>query len=346
MAQVVIIADDLTGALDSASAFAGRGLSTRVSLSLGEFELALGNSAIDVVAFVTGTREQSASAASSSITSAVSYLSDYNGIIFKKIDSRMKGHVAVELSALRVRFPLPVLASPAVPVLGRFTCGGAVIGAGVTSPIDVAAILGCEAAIPDVASDGDFDSVLPARLEENLYVGAAGLGSALARRLAPEGQGVLPQLPSPLLLAIGSRDPITLAQVAQAPIDPVLAPNGAIPVQTSDATRMFQLTQGDEKLAGPEAARRFAVSIAMEMRRSEPRSLFGCGGETAHAILRELGIQALDLLGEVLPGVPVSRCPRTGLVLLSKSGGFGAPDLIKVVLREFDKFSSVDITTD
>ena len=53
-------------------------------------------------------------------------------------------------------------------------------------------------------------------------------------------------------------------------------------------------------------------------------------------ILDALGIDALDVLGEFRPGIPVSRAgvERLDLTLVSKAGGFGSLDLFTEIARE------------
>ena len=335
MPRLLIIADDLTGALDSASGFAARGLATRVALDLDGLAAALADPGLAVITHPTGTRELPQAEAAQVMRALTPVLQGFDGILFKKIDSRLKGHIAVELQALGAGLARPVLASPAIPRLGRFVTNGAVTGFGIDRPIPIAPLLGCEALIPEIGRDADLDAALPGDLTDALYVGAAGLAEALARRLSPQGPRPVDHLPLPGLLAIGSRDPVTLAQVAAAPLMPVAAPNGAVPALPDAAMTLVQLTQGVPQMAGAIVADRFARGIVAAMRQHPPRTLFACGGETAHAILRDLGITALDLLGEALPGVPVARCPASGLTVLTKSGGFGPPALLADLVNKF-----------
>ncbi len=70
--------------------------------------------------------------------------------------------------------------------------------------------------VPDTAADADFDAALAdaAGGPPTLLVGAAGLTAALARRLSRGAAAIpAPRLQAPILLAIGSHDPITVAQV-------------------------------------------------------------------------------------------------------------------------------------
>lgn len=335
MTRVAIIADDLTGALDSACAFAARGLRTRVALTPAQFRQAIADHGNRVAVCVTGMRERPEAEAVRAIVDIIPSLVGFDGLLFKKIDSRLKGHIAAELAPLRALVPRPVLAAPAVPALGRVVRGGCVTGAGLAAPVAVAPVLGGPARIPDTETDSQLDAALPARLEENLYVGAAGLGAALARRIAGAEPRPAPAPPGPMLLAIGSRDPVTLAQIEAAPLTAAEAPNGAVPSLPGGAAVLVRLTAGAPPVGAAEAGQRFAEGIARALRRSAPASLFACGGETAHAILRALRIEALDVQGEVLPGVPVARCPASGLTVVTKSGGFGGPGLLADLLAGF-----------
>ena len=67
-----------------------------------------------------------------------------------------------------------------------------------------------------------------------------------------------------------------------------------------------------------------------------PATVVATGGDTVEAILDALGIDALDVLGEFRPGIPVSRAgvERLDLTLVSKAGGFGSLDLFTEIARE------------
>lgn len=342
MHRIAIIADDLTGALDSAAGFAVRNLTTRVVTSTANFIEALNDTTLQVIAISTGARDGSADSAVAKLRPVGAALSNFDGLVFKKIDSRLKGHIAAEIAELRRFRSGPLLACPAIPRLHRFVRAGAVTGAGVTAPIDVATRLGVDHTIIDASTDADIDAALPRQLDTHLYVGAAGLAEALARRLAPDAPtGDRLTLPVPLVLAIGSRDPVTLAQIANMPLPVVAAPDGVVPPCALNDMALVQLTAQTPDLDPTLAADRFSAGIADILRngRPAPRSLFACGGETAQAILSRLGITRLDLLGEVLPGVPLSRCADTGLIIVTKSGGFGQSDLLRHLCAHVENHS-------
>ncbi|SDI59348.1 four-carbon acid sugar kinase family protein [Alloyangia pacifica] len=334
--RVHIVADDLTGALDSAATFAARGARVRVACRAEDLPEALASTA-EVVAVATGTRDGPEGEAIEVARRVARDLAGRDGLLFKKVDSRLKGHIRAELAELAPS-GTPLLVNPAIPRLGRHCLGGAVTGAGVDAPIPVAPRIGRDVSVPDTDTPEDLAAQLPAELGGTVLVGAAGLAEALATRLWPHP--VTPpslHLTCPALLAIGSRDPVTVAQVDALRDVPMLAaPNGTcsrLPDAAQTPILLIRMTPGSEVISAAEAGAAFARTIAEAQARLTPATLFACGGESAAALLADLGIGQLDVLGEALPGVPVARCAGgQEFTLVTKSGGFGATDtLVKLV---------------
>lgn len=340
--RLLIVADDLTGALDSAVALTGAGLTCVVARRPGDVKAAL-DLAPDVLAVSTASREADAAAARAAVVAALDAVGPLPPIVFKKIDSRLKGHVAAEVSVLAARSGRRrALVAPAVPLQGRVVAGGRLAGAGVADPIDVAAAFagsGLALDVPDVAGDDDLDRALARAGGDapSLLVGAAGLAAALARRIAGGRWRIpVPSLAAPVLFAIGSRDPITLAQVerlaATGGTEVTLAPEGVCPPRGGGVVR---LVGGEGRAFDPAlAGGRFAEGIAQLVRAGGVGTLFACGGETADAILGALGAGVLSIEGEVLPGVPASSILADGrrLQVVTKSGGFGNEDALVAVV--------------
>jgi uncharacterized protein YgbK (DUF1537 family) len=202
--------------------------------------------------------------------------------------------------------------------------------------------------VPDAATDADLDRVVTVAMSGDpvLLVGAAGLAAALARHLRPGTRPApVDHLPAPLLLAIGSRDPITLAQLdalRAAGVKELPAPDGRVEVSPGGIRHdalLLRLVTGGDAFDPRSANAHFAASASEFAKSVDAGTLLACGGETADAILGSLGVGILEVEGEVLPGVPVSsmvvRGRRTRLV--TKSGGFGAPDaLARIVTMTAD----------
>jgi D-threonate/D-erythronate kinase len=349
--KTLIVADDLTGALDSAVTFAGMGLRCTVARRPAAIPAAMAT-APDVLAVSTASREGSAETATRSVSQVFDAIGDRPMLIFKKVDSRLKGHCGVELGMVAARTGIKrAVVTPAIPAQGRATQGGRLSGAGVASPIDVAAIFagaGVTVEAPDAATNADLDRVVTAAMSGDpvLLVGAAGLAAALARHLRPGARPApVGSLSAPLLLAIGSRDPITLAQLdalRAAGVQELLAPDGRVEVPTGGIPHdalLLRLVTGDDPFDPRSANALFAASVSEFAKSAGVGTLLACGGETADAILGSLGVGILEVEGEALPGVPVSSMVvggrRKGLV--TKSGGFGAPDaLARIVTMTAD----------
>lgn len=328
MLELAIIADDLTGALDAAAPFAMRGITTRAALDMEGFNQAL-SSQPRVIAISTDSREISPERAQSRVADVIAALPA--GIkLFKKVDSRLKGNIEAELSAIpHVRSVL----LPAIPDFGRVVENGCVTGFGVATPISIAQVLGSHATratIPDTASQEDIEAALTD--DYDLLIGARGLANALAKTMSKTAPRA-PEYPlHPAYVVIGSTDPITLAQVEHlrstySDLTYIGAPNGeAHPCGPAERPlTILQATPGAVHATGPEVAAALATSLG-GLALNQNALLVLSGGATAQTILQGLGLHALELIGEALPGLPISRAD--GLTVVSKSGGFGDTDAL------------------
>jgi 4-hydroxythreonine-4-phosphate dehydrogenase len=60
------------------------------------------------------------------------------------------------------------------------------------------------------------------------------------------------------------------------------------------------------------------------------------GGDTARAMLTELGVTRLDITGEFEPGIPVGRADSDDLPeFVLKAGGFGDATALQRIMRQF-----------
>lgn len=126
-ARWLIVADDLTGAADSAIAFARRGLCTKVLLHADGF---IDDETV-VASFDADSRRLAAADAATRHASALRRYAAPGLQVFKKIDSTLRGNPAAEIAAMRgvlaehQRPTLGVMA-PAFPAMGRTTREGRV----------------------------------------------------------------------------------------------------------------------------------------------------------------------------------------------------------------------------
>src|SRR5258708_31374563 len=126
MPRVLILADDLSGAADCGIACVHAGLSAMVSLGTPRDA----DAAADVLSLDAHTRVLSADAAADRMRRLVTlYAGERSTLLFKKIDSTLRGHLGAELAAVlkarRTVVPGAVaIMAPAFPSNGRTTVGG------------------------------------------------------------------------------------------------------------------------------------------------------------------------------------------------------------------------------
>ncbi len=145
-ASVVIVADDLTGAADCGIACTAAGLDTVVVF--GDLSRTSGLVA-DAIAFDADTRRRSPEVAAAATKLAVRQLCADGGarVLYKKIDSTLRGNFAVEIAAARcsssgllarggvgqvtVSAPPLAIVAPAFPATGRTTRNGRMLLQGI-----------------------------------------------------------------------------------------------------------------------------------------------------------------------------------------------------------------------
>lgn len=333
--MLAIIADDLTGALDAAAPFASRGLHCEVALTAGAIAQALRLNPA-VLSVDTGSRDMDPEAAREAMAAALAQLPP-GTVLFKKVDSRLKGHIANELDATPYRL---ALVAPAIAEFGRVVEDGHVQGFGVGTPISVAEKLGRHAAramIPDIRSQEEMSDALAAAQESgvDLLIGARGLAEALARQMTGDTPARLAAIPEgPGLFVIGSRDPITLAQIAElkAAHAPRYLPaaNGELIGARPDGSMitLVQAVSGREPDTGQNISKRLAASVCPALTERAATVLLS-GGATAEAVLEKMGITHFRLIGECMPGLGLAHAG--GHCIIAKSGGFGAPETLREI---------------
>ena len=327
--ECLLIADDLTGACDAAVHFARRGYRTHVRLDSDTEEAS-------VIAVSAESRHLGAADIRPVMDELAQRLPVAQArILFKKIDSTLRGNVGAEIAAALAAFGCEAaVITPAFPAMGR-TVEEGYLRVAAAEAIDLAARLGLEtcahvqpsavyAAIDagarfisvDATCDRDLDTIALAGLESGrriLWAGSAGLASALARTLPWGGPLVLgsplgraPRPASSVLFCIGSDHPVTVEQQRL-----LVALGRPEHVVLNLSVRQTSLERVRE-LIGNAAATALVLS----------------GGDTASLVCRALGVRRIELAGEIAPGIPwgyLSGGAYDQSRVATKSGGFGAP---------------------
>lgn len=341
--QVVIIADDLTGACDSAAAFLGERRRAKVWLGHGGGDL---SSSADVWSFSTETRNEAASVAARRVKAVAEELRRLLPTVtfFKKVDSAGRGHFGEEMEAARMAIGADVTVyAPAFPAAGRHVSNGvlhvhdatrkgsnvrlceffpqeireriALIPTG--TDIDVERFLfsaiaeGNHVLLCDAGSSTDLQRIvwvarrLPQRI---LWAGSAGLSFEYARMLSPGNreEGATAGKNGKTLIFCGTPHPLTRIQIDR-------------------------LSEAEVRVNCVVASVRCGVSSEDDLRRifndaAQVGSLVLTGGETAAWVLLALGAESIEIAGEMAPGVPwgiVHGGLADGCIVITKSGGFG-----------------------
>jgi D-threonate/D-erythronate kinase len=341
-AHLGIIADDLTGALDTAAPFAARGLRTVAALVPEAIPAALMQNA-DIVSLNSLSRHLSAGAAGEAAGRAAA-LAQAAGVAvpFKKIDSRFRGQPVTESEAVARAFGRSrLLLAPAVPTQQRHVHNGCIVGHGVGQRgIDMRGPTQGRAMawqIPDTADDDSLAywaaHVLTADTD-CLAVGAHGLGVALATHLGrrPTEFADAPSPTGPVVVVAGSQDPVTAAQldmlVTCQGVAMISCRDGRVPTAEIGAAPVLVLVSCASVKAAPDpdVGRRFTAAAAPWVAARKPARLIIVGGDTAADLLAGMDCTLVQVQGEVAPGLPRSTVlsgPWQGLDLITKSGGFG-----------------------
>jgi D-threonate/D-erythronate kinase len=359
MTGLRLIADDLTGALDTAAELVGVTGPVHAFWHGAIPPVLPSNAALD-----SGTRELDADSAAALVTALAPALAGA-GIAYKKIDSLLRGPTLAEAAAcLRAGTWERAVLAPAFPYQGRATRGGvqhARDPQGLWSAVggDIVARLRAEG-VP--AQAGRLDAppppgitVFDAETDEDLrrvaalgkaapgpvlWMGAGGLAQALARGKPAEAST---RLPLPLLGLFGSDQAVTAGQLAACGADWMrLRDSGPMQVASiaaqlrakGRALASLNLPQG---LARDEAARRIGAELhRLVQNLPPPGTLLVAGGETLRGLCLSLGARSLEVQGRIVPGLPRSILrggPWDGVAVVSKSGAFGTPNLLRDLLR-------------
>lgn len=330
--SIGILADDLTSAADGAAPFVARGLSAWI----GRGELPDQRAA--VMSVDSGSRSMETEEAARRTGELASKLGA-RAILYKTVDSTLRGKIAVELdAAFDASGRKRLVFAPAFPAAGRTTAGGIQYVNGVPvsdsvygrDPVHPAWTSSLADLVPgsigdvvmlDVTTQDDLDRQVAALAEPEriLWVGSPGMAEALARRFAIgcRGRAPLSVTCNNILVAIGSANPISHLQA-----DRLEGLDGVTLIRAPrDASRKPQDILAQIVSAAASHLRSHAIDL-----------LVATGGDTLEAILNLLDLRAFQLLDEFEPGFPLG-CARLSdgraLLIAMKAGGFGDEDTLQ-----------------
>lgn len=361
---VRILADDLTGALDAGACFAGAGRPLPV-----RWRADAAMTADDLVLDVE-TRDLPEADALDRLHRHLPDLAAAD-IAFKKIDSLMRGNSAAEMAAC-ARSPLfrSVVVAPAFPAQRRITRQGQQLAwrtdAGRWAPAGpnlIEALLGPAggraihvsrgtlpsgggAFVCDAETEDDLSRIAgcAAKLDRPvLWCGTAGLAHALAGPARP----VAPPPAARILAVIGSRHPMTVAQVeriGQTWPDTIVevaqdTPHHDAVERTQaalDADGLALLVPSDTEATTAAVDTHLAALLDTMCRTIAADACIATGGVTLRILLDAMGCDGVTVEGEIEPGIPFARIRGRrwdGTGLVSKAGAFGTPATVRDIIQ-------------
>ena len=356
-----LIADDLTGALDSASSFVDLFPALRVGQNAAGDQSLVLNSA---------SREDTSDETRRKTIELAAHLAPAAGrLCFFKIDSLLRGHAAAALDALLSVLSFDqIIMAPAAPTLNRITTNGRqhvrVHGVWVPTGEDLLIELEkCGRTVGknsvhdkgliwfDAAKDEELDDIVSqytGSVESVLWVGTAGLASALANKIGKRAPKTIP-VTAPMLGLIGSNHPVMqqqLVKVSDLRFSSNYQADIAARLKTTDAVMVScELPENSTHDAAQRLIESSFSSLVSHI--PAPTSLFVSGGETLQNLLTPLQVQSLELLGEFESGIPISRIEGglwDGVTVVSKSGAFGSPDFLLRLVSSLTQHSKAIVT--
>ncbi len=351
-----MIADDLTGACDAGVQFVDRGISCSVSIE----PRSLPETNSEVIVLTTSSRHDPPAEARAKVDQTCRFVREHGVTrIYKKIDSTLQGNLVAEIDAAMSACDAPfAIFAPAFPEMGRTVVDARLQVAGSETIVDIAALLGEQGAssvvpvkpgdlgtlaipsgayaIVDARSRGDLTRTARAALTMNpapLIVGSAALAREVAAYMGPAARPRAPRVPSavpgPVILCIGSTNPVTLKQMHLLATSrgAVVAPLGGDRGRTALEKGLHLVAPILSSAAGDP----LLAALARLLPEQGVRGLVLSGGDTALLVCRALGAHGICLKGQIVLGIPWGTLiggRAHGFPVATKAGGFGAPDAL------------------
>lgn len=356
LSDIAMLADDLTGACDLAACFAQAGKSISVIVNGIQAANSDGPAVLNTQSRLLGDEQ------SRTLLKSVGRAFSDRRIIFKKIDTALRGSVGAEIDGLLQSVTArQVVVAPAAPRIGRTTRGGIQYDNDVPidkcpyandllTPVDCADIAEvlrrvgrAQIKICDAQTDDDLQRIVDENLcdEKVLFVGSLGLANALTKRL--EGSSATKQAPVPPpasrpMIVCGSRYSASQRQIVAARCAGAkvlgLRIDQPSPVPCQKEISWPLVVCIDEKTVGSskrsaEISKTFISAVVGLIEKAKPDSLGIVGGETAYDLMRAMGVTRLVIRGrlqQIVACGTMSDGPMAGRSIATKGGSVGGDD--------------------
>jgi D-threonate/D-erythronate kinase len=349
MHRMLVLADDLTGALEVGAKFATTGAGVKVTTNL-RFPL---NQVQEEAGLVidTETRHMLPEHAGQAVFELGRAASEAGfRYVYKKTDSTLRGNIAAEFKGLCDAFPdSPLLFVPAYPKMGRTVRAGilCVNGIPVTdtsfardglNPVGesyIPRLLSAKCTQPIISTTAGNLAMRPSagiyvcdgETDADLEVAARRFVQSASFRLAASPAGFadhlaplldLPRTTPPslpmlrrVLVVNGSRNEVSIGQIQHASRQGWAMRSVDELANMNGEPGWMILDQPVGNCNPVDFARQLSMTVKSILSREEFEAIVAFGGDTAYAILDAFGITDVLPIGEVQEGVPISTMPRT-----------------------------------
>jgi uncharacterized protein YgbK (DUF1537 family) len=340
--QMLVLSDDLTGALEVGAKFAQAGVSVEVRTKPPDVV-----PDAEILVIDTETRHRPSSESRLTVRALAEELRAR--VIYKKTDSTLRGNIGAELQGLADAYPeAPILYSPAYPQLGRTVNDGKLYVNGMpiertafahdilnpvmngdvvssiqphlhhpVSLLDAGSLLSIRKRgvhVYNAETDDHLSTAarfLAARPGLIVAAGSAGLAGELAKALSfPPRPPVVRPVPKRALVVQGSLHERSIEQA-----------------RYGEATGWRVLRLPDRAGDPLDAAFRLGKIVQTLLLGREINVLTVFGGDTAYGIIQAMEHPPILPMTEIVPGVAASMI-GDNLILVTKAGGFGAVDVL------------------
>ena len=414
--RTVIVADDLTGACDTAIAM--KSIDEYAYVCLRGLPQSHAGEEIGVWALNTNSRPLETSAAYDAVYQLVAQLREQQGqdvSLYKKIDSLFRGNVTAELEAAAAAWKTPlVLLAPATPSQGRRILGGRLLSSTLSEgEMDLLPVIEAEGGVPfqtvsieevrrgelslagylrGLRQQGCSRLLVDGETQEDLEItakaartlgndivlaGTSGFAAALRQERAhiSSKEKLVPTCMPPLLFVLGSCHTVTSVQCAQflelpktavvwisaenclrerdfqevrsacKQCEELLQTGVSALVLATDSLKTGKREEfGDVRGNGEISNKEITRALSDVIRHLLPRYRFGAvllsGGDTAYEILRSSGVDGMELICELLPGIPLAQIHSESggeLLIVTKSGSFGEKETFEQIYEILSK---------
>ena len=344
--MITVIADDITGAAELAGIAHGHGLDTELEVFASGCHDISASVATEVLVIATDTRSLSEPEAVQTMQrlTAMPFVRQQAELIFKKVDSALRGHVVAELRALmQATQKHQAVYLPANPSKGRIVREGIyyineqpiaetafsydpefpAVSSSLTERFPNAASMGI--AMPDAVSAADVRAMVKEMGTDTILAGAADLFEALLDERKPSS-------PRRLILCGSTQSQPLRADVVTSPMPlSIYEGNCDLDAWLSDAKEKYSaggslaLTIPHHHLTGKDVAvhlrQSMAAVAAVLVRWKKPKELIIEGGATAFTTLEKLEQSRFAIASQLAPGV-VSMRTEDGMLVTLKPGSY------------------------